>query len=358
MWRGIHGHDQIVRQFASSLTQGRLASSYLFVGPAGVGKQTFALKLAEVLLCVRANQAQLEPCGQCPSCQMFAAGNHPDLDTVRPPPGKRNLPVELFIGDREHRNQTGLCHNLAFRPQLGRRRVAIIDEADLLSTESANCLLKTLEEPPPGAVLILIGTSRSRQLPTILSRTQVVRFGPLDPKSICTLLLEHEYAADEAQARLLAEACQGSLQQAATLADPEVFTLYDQLLPRLATERLDSVGLSAELIKFVNAAGKEAEARRQRLRILFQLVGSLFRHVLRSACDAEPGQGNQLAAAAAGLLQYGSQAQSVALDVLERCLEAESELDRNANQATLLECWLDDLASILSRLEPAAARAN
>ena len=107
MWHGILGHDAVVEQFRHSLNHGRLASSYLFLGPSGVGKRTFALKLAQALLCQSRDAAELDPCGECESCLLAAAGNHPDLDVIQLPEDKRWLPVELFLGDREHRKTRG-----------------------------------------------------------------------------------------------------------------------------------------------------------------------------------------------------------------------------------------------------------
>jgi len=353
MWHGIHGHDDVVHRLRQSLAHGRLASSYLFLGPAGVGKHTFARKLAQALLCQNASDQNatkglLDPCGRCESCLLVESDNHPDLDLIGLPAGKLRLPVELFLGDRDHRHQQGLCHNISLRPKLGKRRLAIIDDADHLTIESANCLLKTLEEPPRGTVLILIGTSRSRQLPTILSRVQVVPFKPLPIEVVSKLLREQEITADPTHASVLAECSAGSLRTAIELADPELWALQQQLLPQLLPTAFDSVRLASELIALVNQAGKEANARRQRLRAIFRMVGDLFRSVLRTSCRVSDDHSDMHAGVVEAWLRLGPVAESSALAVLDRCLEAESQLDRNANQATLLECWLDDLAEIFS----------
>src|SRR3954470_16131223 len=212
MWQGILGHDDVVEQFRRTLASGRLASTYLFVGPPGVGKRRFAIELAHSLLCTESDEASLDPCGKCESCRMFDAGNHPDLDVVGLPADKATLPIDLFIGDREHRNQEGLCHRIGLRPFFGRRKVAIIDDADHFGIASANCLLKTLEEPPPSALLILIGTSPSRQLPTIRSRSQVVRFRRLDDGVVATILVETGAVTDRTLAERAAGLSEGSVE--------------------------------------------------------------------------------------------------------------------------------------------------
>ena len=338
MWQGIYGHDEIKEQFCLSLSHDRLASSYLFLGPQGVGKRSFAMQLAKALLCKAENSSSLDPCGTCDSCRLFAAGNHPDLDFVSLPPGKSRLPVELFIGDRDHRNQEGLCHNISLRPMLSARRVAIIDDADLLSTESSNCLLKTLEEPPPGAVLILIGTSRSRQLPTILSRTQVVRFQPLAQDVVRELMERNEVSAEASQLEAIAELSEGSLVKAMELANPELWEIHQNLIPQFQPDRFHPQKLLSSVTDFVNQGGKEASDRRRRLRYIFHSVVSRFRELLQNetGTSALPRSGSTLDGERYGTVPL--------LNALDRCLEAEIELDRNANQATLIECWLDDLA--------------
>ena len=326
MWQGIHGHDAVVEQFRQSLAANRLATTYLFVGPEGVGKRTFALKLAQALLCIANDDVSLEPCGQCESCRLAVAGNHPDVLRIERDESKF-LKLEQFIGDREHRNQAGLCHDISLRPMLGRRRVAIIDDADWFTPESANCLLKTLEEPPPGAVIILVGTSRSRQLSTILSRSQVVRFSPLPAEAIRDLSLSGGLVADTAAAAELAARSGGSMAAARELADVELWQMRDRFAAQWTSSQLDVPRLMREVEDFAGAAGKEAAARRERLRQLFWLVGDILRHSLRTS--ATTGESNEGVLAA-----------------LDRCLEAEEQLDRNANQSTLIECWLNDLAEV------------
>lgn len=336
MWQGIVGHDPVYEYFRECLRRGRIASTYLFLGPPGVGKRTFARKLAQALLCLQPEE--LMPCGQCESCRLFQADNHPDLNFIQLPEGKQKLPVELFIGDREHRNHAGLCHDISMRPMLGGRRVAIIDDADYLTTESANCLLKTLEEPPPHAVLILLGTSRGRQLPTILSRSQIVRFAPLETDTLERLLLEHQLVEDSAQAARLAQLGEGSMAKAVELADPQLLEIQQRLIAGLGNPRADCSRMADELNEFVSEAGKEASARRQRLRTLFQLTLNHFRQLLLQAL------GTQVADVQRSAPSLSTEAILAAMD---RTIDAENELDRNANQATLLECWLDDLTESL-----------
>ncbi|RIK71224.1 MAG: DNA polymerase III subunit delta', partial [Planctomycetota bacterium] len=317
MWLGIYGHDEVVEQFRRILASNRLATTYLFIGPDGVGKRTFALRLAQSLLCTARHPAELDPCGQCTSCRLLAAGNHPDLDVIGLRPEKQRLLISQFIGEDQTRNRAGLCHNIALRPMLGSRRVAIIDDADWFSLEAANCLLKTLEEPPPGAVLILVGTSRSRQLPTILSRAQIVRFRPLETDVLRDLILQEGQAADLAAATELARLAGGSLSRARDLADPALWEAHGRFVQGWTIGALDAPRLARDLDEFIAAAGKEAEARRQRFRQLLGLVAATLRHELR--------------AAAAG---SGSPSTDSLLAALDRTLQAEEELRRNANLAT------------------------
>ena len=326
MWHGIHGHDRVVERFRQTLESGRLASTYLFVGPPGIGKRTFALKFAQALLCPAASETELDPCGTCDVCIQVTARTHPDLITISKPAGKNTIPVDLFIGDRDHRRQQGLCHDISLKPFAGGRKIAVIDDADDLSLESAKALLKTLEEPPPRAVLILIGTSLQRQLPTIRSRAQIVRFAPLATDTIAQLLIEQQVIDDDQEARRLAEMAEGSLASATELAESELYEFRDRLIGNLSAAVLDSVRTVQMVSQFVDDAGREATDRRRRLR---QVIGFAMHHY-RQSMRTVAGNGGDPSREA---------------DRAERCLEALTHVDRYVNQATLIGSWLDDLAA-------------
>jgi DNA polymerase-3 subunit delta' len=323
MWQGIIGHDDVVDRFRRSIQAGRLASTYLFTGSPGIGKKRFALELAHTLLCANEVDADLQPCGRCESCRMFVAGNHPDLEVVGLPPDKTTLPIELFIGDREHRNQEGLCHRLGLRPFFGRRKVAIVDDADHFGIASANCLLKTLEEPPPSAMLILIGTSPSRQLPTIRSRSQIVRFRTLPMEDVATILIGTGATSDRDFAVQIAQLSDGSIERAMQLTDTTLWEFRDRLYAALQIARLDSVRLTRLVQPFVDEAGKETSQRRERLRIVIGFVIERHQQLLRSSAASEACRATQ---------------------ALDACLSALEQIDRNANLGLVIQNWCEGLA--------------
>lgn len=344
-WLGIVGHDDVAERFRQAMRQGRLASSFLFVGPEGVGKRLFAVRLAQSLLCQSRTEEMLDACGNCAACVQVAAGTHPDLKIVSRPSDKSFIPLELLIGDKEHRLQQGLCHDLSLRPFMGGRKIAVIDDADYLNAEGANCLLKTLEEPPPGSILILIGTTPARQLPTIRSRCQLVRFRPLDAEVVAALLTTQGLVSDPQQAQRLAQLSEGSLQRAKEMSDADLWAFRTRLYENLADRLADFASLCKDLSTFVDQAGREAPARRQRLRQVVGLAISFYRAALRTTNGHPPPADPELTGWISRMLHAGRPDQEALGACLDHCLDAAEQIDRNAYQATLIECWLDHLAA-------------
>lgn len=163
------------------------AQTLLFCGAEGVGRRPLARWYTAWLNCQSPAQ---KVCGQCQSCQLMRAGIHPDYREVQPErtttTGRVSRRPEIRIGQlvsREGEVETALVHWLESRPQF-RRRVAVIDGAHTLNQSAANAFLKTLEEPPSYASIILIAPSPQSVLPTIASRALVVRLSPLPELSL------------------------------------------------------------------------------------------------------------------------------------------------------------------------------
>jgi DNA polymerase-3 subunit delta' len=339
-WQGIEGHDAVLERFIQADERGRVAGSFLFIGPHGVGKGMFALALAKALVC-ELPRPGLEPCGGCRSCLQSAAGTHPDIDIVRKPEDRATIPIELLIGDAEHRMREGLCWRLLLKPALGGRKVAILLDADHLSEEAANCLLKTLEEPPDNALIILVGTSLERQLPTIRSRCQIVRFRPLATDAVGRILASEtgQTELNEASLKMAAAGSGGSLVRARLLLDQEVASFRDRLMGLLATRPLRGVDLARDTIAFIEAAGKDAPPRRARLRIVLESAVEFYRAALQRAVQFD-GAGPTIADAAisSALTRWQGDADEAAA-AISRTLDALDALERNANLTILIDAW-------------------
>lgn len=345
-WHGVLGHDQVFERFRRAVRHRRLASTFLFVGPSGVGKRLVALKLAQALSCEVNPEERLEACGRCPSCQQVAAGTHPDVQVVGKPDDKSFIPVEVFIGDREHRLREGLCYTLGMRPMLGRRRIAIIDDADYLNEAGANCLLKTLEEPPAGSMLILLGTSQQKQLPTIRSRCQTVRFAPLPAEVVARLLLQQEPTLDPQEASRVAELSGGSLDRARDLIDQELKEFRTQFLEALEQGVFPSLALAKETVVFVESISKEAKVRRGRFRQVLGFAVDFYQQLMRHLSGHEVEGDERLRQAIARAATRWAGDGETAAECVERCLEALSQVERNAQVTTIIDAWLDDLGQL------------
>jgi DNA polymerase-3 subunit delta' len=188
-FRDVQHQDRALSLVRRALASGRTHHAYLFDGPEGVGKELAARALAARLLCAAANLApDDDACGACRACRLFAAGNHPDFHLIhrglhREHPDKAiRAGKGLFLVVDVVRHF--LIEPAVNTPNLGRRRVFLVRDAERMNEGAQNALLKTLEEPPGDGCLILVTSSAERLLPTIRSRCQRVPFDLLPPSFI------------------------------------------------------------------------------------------------------------------------------------------------------------------------------
>jgi DNA polymerase-3 subunit delta' len=197
-FRAISGHRHLLALVAAAAARGTLPPSLIFAGPEGVGKRLSAIALAQFLNCQK--RQEVDACGVCPSCVRIGRGVHADVLMIEP--GETGTIKVDQIREAIERS--------AYRPFEGRRRVVIVDDADAMVAEAQNALLKTLEEPPPSSMFVLVTSRPDLLLPTVQSRCQRLRFGRLAPAEVACVLMEaHEYS--EPQAHAAASASDGSV---------------------------------------------------------------------------------------------------------------------------------------------------
>ncbi|HEY2433367.1 MAG TPA: DNA polymerase III subunit delta' [Vicinamibacterales bacterium] len=320
----VVGHRPVLELLARAVARQMLPQSLIFAGPAGIGKRRTALALAQALNCdspiaIAASAtvaAGMDACGACVPCTRIARGVHADILVVEPG-DSGTIKVDQV---RE------AIDRAMYRPFEGRRRIVTIEDADALLAEAQNALLKTLEEPPPASVFVLITSRPDLLLPTVRSRCQRLRFGPLHPADVAAVLVR-DHGFDAADARAAAAASDGSVGRALTDGAADALEDRDaaaQLLGAAATpdprRRLDAAKAFAG-----SAADRDELSRRLRavsslLRDLGLIAVRGAEHILANA-DVRP-QLQSLARA------YDARRAVEAFAVVDRAVDA---LDRNAS---------------------------
>lgn len=310
----IMGHDRNIEVLRRSLKNGKTAHSYLFEGVNGCGRKKTAIALIQALFCTTLPD---DACGVCPSCRKIQSGNHPDIHLIAPLPDKRDISVEQL---RE------LQHDLSLRPYEAPRKACIIDPAERMNPSSANSLLKTLEEPPGNALIILLTENAGMLLPTVRSRCQLMRFAPLSPEHLLTLLEQSGMAPDAAA--LIAPMSGGSLQKALELDNEALVTRREAVLSKVSQININKIAT-------VFDAAEELSGNRDSTIELLDMLLSFY----RDAVHLGAGNGDIVNQSVRPAIESISTRRSMPrnLELLERIYQTRRDVQRNANPKLALD---------------------
>ncbi|HHT9119407.1 MAG TPA: DNA polymerase III subunit delta' [Candidatus Hypogeohydataceae bacterium YC41] len=317
----------VVGYFQRTISRERLAHAYLLYGPEGVGKALFARELAKVLFCQKKGT---EACDLCNPCRKVDSGTHPDLRWVAPLEGKRDIGIGQIV---ELETQVYL------KPLEAKRKVFVLEDADKMTAAAANCLLKTLEEPPPGTLFLLTTASIHSLYSTIVSRCQKVRFHPLPTNVVKRLLSER---LDWQRYKGLAALSCGSLGRATKLMEEKVITHIDRFLEIIQESRLeDCFSISEELMEWCPET-KGLESRRSLLRTWLDLLLAYYRDMLLYKAGSSECTSGELELFYEALVpSFKARTRELSVDtllqILEEIIAATEGLYNNANLNLLLD---------------------
>ncbi|ARN57271.1 ATP-binding protein [Sedimentisphaera salicampi] len=306
--KDIHSQNHIITAFEDCLNAGRLGQSFIFAGQDGVGRFKCASEIAKLLLCENPakteqnGKAFQDSCGQCRSCKLFESGSHPDFKHIYKelnkyseiPEIRKKSPSEFLISVvREF-----FVDKAGKKPQLAGKTVFVLSEAEKLNQSAQNAILKTLEEPPPHCIIILICTRTDRLLETILSRCQVYNFAPVEKNIIARELSRR--GVEQNEAFFWAGFTSGSLGKSLELSSLEAncYSIKTELLEKLESFSLaDAVelaewlgGCSGEIAGAVGKiSGSEGKAglKRHAQTITLNMVMSAAIDAMKNAAGSE-----------------------------------------------------------------------
>jgi DNA polymerase-3 subunit delta' len=345
-----------------ALACGRVPHAYLFHGPEGVGRERLAIRLATVMLCEHPVETRKPPhpeladfdgvwrdaCGKCKDCMLIRADTHPDLHRVYRELRKHHpdstvrqrVSQELGVDVIRH----FLLDAVAAKPFRGRAKVFIVRDADWLTTEAQNALLKTLEEPPRTTFLILISAGLNDLLPTTRSRCQHVPFSPLPSDFVAARLADLAGDLSKDQARKYASLAHGSLGTALRFAEDGVAAYQDSVDSALREiGRLVPVQLSKRWHEEAKGIGEafskrdpgitDTEAQRRGLKLIFSLVASALDTRLHGTVSSRADASGSVA----GIAQ-----------AIQAVAEAERHIDQNANVQLAVDALVIRLGRLLA----------
>lgn len=241
-FKDIIGHEVIKEHFQKAIETNHVSHAYILTGEAGMGRKSLANAFAMTLLC---EIGKSEPCMACHACKQVMSANHPDLIYVT-----HEKTASIGVDDiREQINNT-----ILIRPYSSYYKIYIVDEAEKMTIQAQNALLKTIEEPPSYAIIMLLTTNQEAFLPTILSRCIQLKLKPLND-SVVKSYLTGSFGIKESKAEIYAAFARGNLGKAIVLASSEEFQLmYSELLHML--KHLKDMDIT-ELLQYIKKTRDE-----------------------------------------------------------------------------------------------------
>lgn len=248
----ICGNDIIKEQFKKGIEEGAIHHAYMLTGDRGIGKKTMAEAFLLELFCENRDRDTGEACLNCPECKKILSGNHPDVIYV-------THDKEKTIGVDEIREQ--LVETAGIRPFSSKYKVYVIPDAELLSVQAQNALLKTLEEPPEYVVIILLASDDKQLLDTIRSRVVVEKMKPLTDSMIRNYM-EEKLGAEGEKLEICTAFSRGNLGRAIELYQSETFSDWYQRLMKIvrSIKTMDLVDIRIEISKLRAACPDIMEA--------------------------------------------------------------------------------------------------
>ena len=323
-FKNLLGHDRAKSLLREAVSNNKVGHAYLFRGPDGVGKKRAAVTFGAFLNC--SNRTD-DACGRCGSCRKYMAGSHPDLIHIAPDG------AAIKIGQVRE-----LKHQLTFPPLEAPTRVIILEDIHTMRREAANSLLKTLEEPAPDNLLILTADQSGTILPTIISRCQVIPFGPLDHEDMARVLRQ-EHDLDEPRALALAAVAEGSLGRAKLLIEENLLAFRQEVVEELLLMENNQAEITGKVYRF----SEKGAALKENIYEFLTLLRLWYRDLILAAAGV-PGSAianKDLASTLPAALKRWSLAQlHTRLHLLDR---AERQLSHNCSRSLVLEALFFDL---------------
>jgi len=307
-FKDIKGHDNAITCLKKSIAEDKVSHAYIFAGPSGIGKKLIAVNFAKALNCLGRGGDTGEACDSCASCRKIDSSGHPDVFIVKAEKEGSDLGIDKV---RE------LIRNIGLKPYEAKKKVYIIDEAGSLTGEATNAFLKTLEAPPSESVIIFISKGPGELLPTIESRSQVIRFFAL-PLETTEDILKNALKIDSARAGILSHISSGSPGVALKMNENNFFEKRSFILDALASGSF----FDSDLEKI----------SRQEMKFYLDMILGWYRDVLvaKSAKGSGPYLINPDKAEAVSR-EAGRRDFSFLDDVIKQIILTRSLLDENVN---------------------------